>query len=124
MKIIASLCIALALTGCACDPVVKTEIVTVNKPIPFIPTPPTVPKCEYLVDQLTPADAKTPGRVGQAYVHDMACLRSVNEIQSMIIDQYRKGSISFEEASKRINDMYRQVENRIPPDPKTYVPSR
>lgn len=121
MKLIAAICAAVLLSGCVPPAVIKTEIVTVNKPIPFIPKPPDVPVIEYEVDKLTFADLVNPGRVGQAYVHDMTFLRKRIEIDDMIFEQYRAGSVQFEEIEKRIQEMYKGVENRTPPDPKTFV---
>lgn len=113
MKTIVYICCASALmVGCTCDPVIRTEIVTVNKPVPFIPPPPAVPTCEFMVDKLTAADAKLPGKVGQAYVHDMACLRARNNIDNVILDQYALGSVKFDEAKKRIDELYNQLGTR------------
>lgn len=111
--IVTSCCAAVLVAGCACDPVIKTEIVTVNKPIPFIPPPPEVPQCDFMVDKLTPADAKNPGKVGQAYVHDMTCLRARNNIDNVILDQYAIGSVKFDEAKKRIDELYNQLGTRV-----------
>lgn len=121
MKLFALACASLMLVGCALDPVIKTEIVTVNKPIPFIPKPPAVPTIEYQVDKLTFEDLATPGKVGQAYVYDMTFLRKRIEIDDMILEQYRAGSVQFEEIEKRIHELYSGVEARVPPDPKTFV---
>jgi hypothetical protein len=121
MKLFAVIYASLVLVGCAQDPVIKTEIVTVNKPIPFIPKPPAVPTIEYQVDKLTPEDATRPGKVGQAYVYDMTFLRKRIEIDDMILEQYKAGSAQFEEIEKRIQELYNGVETRIPPDPKTFV---
>lgn len=110
------------LAGCNTTPVIKTEIVTVNKPIPFIPPPPTVPTIVYEVDKLSPTDNVFPGKVGQAYVHDMTFLRKRIEIDDLIFDQYRKGSAEFAEIEKRIHQLYQEVETRVPPDPATYQP--
>lgn len=121
MKLIIVMCASLVLIGCDTTPVIKTEIVTINKPIPFIPKPPTVPTIEYQVDQLTFNDFANPGKVGQAYVYDMTFLRKRIEIDDMIFEQYRSGSAQFEEIEKHIQELYSGVESRIPPDPKTFV---
>lgn len=121
MKLFAIACASLLLAGCALDPVIKTEIVTVSKPIPFIPKPPAVPAIEYQVDKLTFEDLAAPGKVGQAYVYDMTFLRKRIEIDDMILEQYRAGSVQFEEIEKRIHELYTGVETRVPPDPKTFV---
>lgn len=121
MKTILALCAAAALVmGCTCTPVVKTEIVTVNKPLPFIPPPPVVPKIEYEVDKLKP-DAP-PGKVGQAYVHDMTYLRATVEIYEAILEQYASSSAEFAVIDKKIQELYKELESRVPPDPATYVP--
>lgn len=121
MKLAATLC-ALLLVGCAQTPVIKTEIVTVSKPIPFIPAPPKVPTIEYKVDKLSPDDQKLPGKVGQAYVYDMTFLRQRIQIDDMILEQYRNGSADFKAIEQRINELYKDVEARVPPDPATYKP--
>lgn len=121
MKLFAIACATLLLVGCHTTPVIKTEIVVVNKPIPFIPKPPTVPTIEYHVDKLTFEDLTKPGKVGQAYVYDMTFLRKRIEIDDMIFEQYRTGSVQFEEIEKRIHELYNGIETRIPPNPKTFV---
>lgn len=121
MKTVISMCAIVALvTGCTCTPVIKTEVVTVTKPIPFIPPPPVVPKIDYEVDKLTP-DA-SPGKVGQAYVHDMTYLRATIEVYEAILEQYSTSSAEFVQIEKKIQDLYKELESRVPPDPKTYVP--
>lgn len=119
MKLAAIFC-ALMLAGCATQaPVIKTEIVTVNKPVPFIPPPPKVPTIDYKVDHLTQTDRTLPGKVGQAYVYDMTFLRQRILIDDMILDQYRKGSADFKTVEQRINELYKDVEAKSPTvDPK------
>lgn len=120
--IIALLAASTLLVGCNSTPVIKTEIVTVNKPIPFIPPPPTVPTISYEVDKLSPTDKNLPGKVGQAYVYDMTFLRKRIEIDDLIFEQYRKGSAEFAAIEQRIHQLYQEVETRVPPDPATYQP--
>jgi hypothetical protein len=123
MKTILTLIVATGvLVGCTCTPVIKTEIVTVNKPIPFIPPPPTVPTIQYKVDELSVTDNALPGKVGQAYVYDMTFLRKRIEIDDLIFEQYRNGSAEFKDIEQKIHDLYSGVETRIPPDPATFTP--
>lgn len=116
MKTLLTVCCAAAfITGCACDPTIKTEVVTVNKPLPFIPAPPAVPKIEYEVDKLAPSDSTLPGKVGQAYVHDMTFLRKRIEIDDMIFEQYRQGSVDLKALEQKIQELYKGVETRSAP---------
>lgn len=112
-KIITLVCIALLTTGCAA-PIVKTQIQTVDKPIPFIPKPPAVPKCQLLVDSLILSDLKDPGKIGQYYVYDMTCLRKTNEIYQMILDQYSQSSANFDDVNKQIDLLFQQINNNKP----------
>jgi hypothetical protein len=102
--ILASLLIILGLAGCGGKAVVR-EPVTVEVAIPYCPRPPVVPTCTLEVDKLQPADAADPGKVGQAYKADMLCLREVQRINEMILEQYTKTSQSFEETQARIRDL-------------------
>lgn len=124
MKLIATFFAALMLVGCAGAPAIKTEIVTVNKPIAFIPKPPAVPTIEFQVDKLTLEDKNIPGKVGQAYVHDMTFLRKRIEIDDMILEQYRAGSAKFDEVEKKIHELYNSVETRVQPVPGPTVDSK
>lgn len=103
------------LAGCSTTPVIKTEIVKVNVPVPFIPAPPEVPTISYAVDALTPADAKTPGKVGQAYVHDMTFLRERIKIDDMILLQYKNGSADFTAIERKIQELYQSTPTLVAP---------
>lgn len=123
MKLLTVVCAAVMLVGCA-EPIIKTEIVTVNKPVPFIPKPPDVPMVEYQVDKLTFEDMASPGKVGQAYVHDMTFLRKRVEIDDMILEQYQAGSVNFDEIEAKIEELYSDLQKptntnvKISVDPK------
>lgn len=113
--LIATLCIALAVAGCSSAPVIKTEIVKVNVPVPFVPPPPAVPSIKYKVDTLVPADKTTPGKVGQAYVYDMTFLRSRIEIDDLIFQQYKSGSVDFTAIDKKIQELFSNVGPTVDP---------
>lgn len=108
MKYIALALSALILAGCGTT-VIKKEVVTVDKPVPFIPTPPNVPQCKLLVDQLVAEDRKDPGKVGLAYKHDTLCLRQRDKIIQMILDQYKAGSQNFDQINKEIDQLFKQI---------------
>ena len=120
MKLLTVVCAAVMLIGCA-EPIIKTEIVTVNKPIPFIPSPPIVPTIEYQVDKLTFEDMASPGKVGQAYVHDMTFLRKRIEIDDMILEQYQDGSVNFDEIEAKINELYGDIQKPVKTNVKISV---
>jgi hypothetical protein len=115
-----ALCCA-ALAGCATtEPVVRT--VTVDKPIPFCPTPPNVPTVEYKVDALTMDDLKDPGKVGQAYKYDMLALRQQLRIYQQILSEYAKASQNFDAVKAEIDKAYVGIQPVVPvaaPSPKT-----
>lgn len=114
--LIAAVCMSFLLVGCTCDPIIKTEVVTVNKPIPFIPPPPNVPTLqEYETSKLNQSHKSTPGVVGQAYVYDMTFLRKRIEIDDMIFEQYHKGSVDFKEIEAKIHKMYKDI--NVEPSP-------
>jgi hypothetical protein len=106
------LCIALiAIPGCSfLQSVVKKEVVTVAKPVPYCPAPPELIATNYLVDTLTDADAKDPGKVGQYYKHDMEQLRGVNKIYSIIIEQYRTAHGNLESVQKEIDEIFKTLD--------------
>lgn len=109
MKTSLILCVVTVLfvSGCAnTSDVVKKEIVYVDKPLPFCPAPPLFPVVEFKVDLLTDADVKDPGKVGQAYKHDMLYLRELKKIQDMVMEQYRKTSQNFEAVQAEIKKLY------------------
>lgn len=103
----------LIMGGCESNPPRKVEVVTVDKPVLYIPTPPTIPQVPYMVDQLTPEDVKDPGKVGMAYKHDMFLLRGLVTIQNDILDQYRKSSVDFTNVNKAIDQLYDQSKRPV-----------
>lgn len=107
LLVITVLASSLLLAGCPAVLPVRTEIVTVNKPVPFIPPPPTVPKFESQVDKLTLDDANDPGKVGQAYKYDMTALRNLVKIYQMILDTYSAGAQNFDQVNKEIDQLFK-----------------
>lgn len=107
--LLASLLAATLLTACETQTIIKKEIVTVDKPVPFIPTPPEVPQCVSQVDKLIADDAKDPGKVGQAYKYDMLCYRQRLNILQLILDQYKAGSQNFDKVNEQIAQMYKAI---------------
>ena len=106
MKLLCLLMCVVALTGC--EPkhtVVKKEVVTVDRPVAFIPPPPKVPEFVSQVDKLTDVDIADPGKVGQAYKYDMFVLRSLVNVYRTILNQYESSSQDFDENNKRISQM-------------------
>lgn len=106
--ITAALAVSVLLAGCGTT-VIKKEIVTVDKPVPFIPAPPSVPPCVSQVDKLVPEDAKDPGKVGQAYKYDMVCYRQRIRILELILDQYKAGSQNFDKINEEITALYAKI---------------
>ena len=72
------LVLPLFLIGCASTTPPLMEIVYVDRPIFASPLPPELPVFDSMVDKLTPDDYTNPGKVGQAYKHDMLILRAIN----------------------------------------------
>jgi hypothetical protein len=89
--------------------VIKKEIVTVDKPIAFVPKPPEVPKFVSEVDKLSPADAADPGKVGVAYKYDMLQLRKLLMVYEMIVEQYRQSSQNFDKINAEINALFNKI---------------
>ena len=106
------LCIVLVfMSGCnGWQNVVKKEVVTVAKPVPYCPAPPELIPTNYLVDTLTDADAKDPGKVGQYYKHDMEQLRGINKIYALIIEQYRTAHGNLESVQKEIDEIFKTLD--------------
>ena len=105
--ILATLVLAAVLAGCATDRVViQKELVTVDKPVPFIPKPPDVPIFVSKVDLLTPTDISDPGKVGMAYKYDMLALRSLIKVYQMILSQYANSSSNFDQVNTEITGLY------------------
>lgn len=109
MKTIFALILALFLVGCGTNTVIKKEIVTVDKPIPYVPKPPVVPTFDSLVDKLTDEDIKDPGKVGQAYKYDMMFLRKTNDIMRQILQQYNSSSLDFDKINEEITKIYADI---------------
>lgn len=108
MKYIAIVLASLLFVGCG-STIVKTEIVTVDKPVPYVPKPPVVPPFVSKVDQLTNDDVKDPGKVGQAYKYDMTALRQLLSIYVLIIAQYDSSSQNFDEINAQIDKIYADI---------------
>ncbi len=108
-KLIVGALAVILLTGCATMQPAEKEIVIVNKPIAFIPKPPAVPKISYQVDKLTHADLADPGKVGQAYKHDLIALRKLVEIYQIILQQYSESSVDFELINSEIDLLFKQI---------------
>lgn len=106
--ILVSACAAI-LVGCGTP---QIKIVTVDKPIPVIPSPPKVPECTYLVDALTPETA-TPGDVGEAYKHDMTCLRATNSMFRQIVNAYKEAADSTAPIVEEITKAFKKMQADI-----------
>lgn len=117
MKYTVAITLLLLLVGCSTPKVatIKTEVQYVDKPIFICPAPPLVPTTQLLVDNLTDDDINDPGKVGQAYKHDMLYLRQTNEILRKIIEQYAATSTNFEQVRAEIDKL-------SAPTPKTPSP--
>lgn len=102
---------ALLLSGCV-HTIVKTEVVPVDKPIPFVPKPPEVPKFKSQVDLLTDADVSDPGKVGQAYKYDMTALRQLIKIYEQILLQYSESSQNFDQINAEIDKIYSTINKK------------
>ena len=94
-----------------CDTIIKQVPVAVDKPYPACPKPPELPVYDLWVDNLTSADLNDPGKVGQAYKHDMMYLRQRIRDDQMVLDQYTQTSQQFEEVKKHIDDAYSKISN-------------
>lgn len=116
MKSLITLILLAALAGCATDaPIIRTETVTVDKPVPYVPKPPDVPKFVSKVDTLTPADVADPGKVGQAYKYDTIALRNLLKIHEQILSQYTSSSVNFDDIQKQIDALYAGVDKSPAP---------
>lgn len=107
MKKLFCLLIVTILVGCASTPTPEVRIVTVDKPIPMCPIPPTIPTIEYEVDKLTNLDKVDPGKVGQAYKYDMLYLRNAVRLYQMILDEYKKTSGNFDQVKLEIDKVFK-----------------
>lgn len=109
MKVLLVLFATLALTGCASKVVVQKEIVTVDRPVPFVPPPPQVPKIDSQVEKLTDADIADPGKVVQAYKYDITALRGLVAIYQSILQQYAASSQNFDQVNLQIKQLFDQI---------------
>lgn len=110
-KILIAIAVALTLSGCAFDQkvVIQKELVPVDKPVPFIPKPPTVPPFVSQVDLLKADDIKDPGKIAVAYKYDMTQLRALISIYQLILQQYTLSSTDFDAVNAEIDKLYAQV---------------
>lgn len=109
MKITAALILASLLTVGCTQTIIKKEIVTVDKPVPFVPAPPNVPQFQSQIDQLKPEDIADPGKIGMAYKYDITMLRSLVKIYQDILAQYKDSSVNFDKINEEITKMYEQI---------------
>lgn len=109
MRVVTAILLSLALTGCATKVVVQKEIVTVERPVPFVPPPPVVPKYDSQVEKLTDADVADPGKVVQAYKYDITALRGSVAIYESILDQYKASSQNFDQINIQIKQLFDQL---------------
>ena len=84
-------------------------MVVVDKPFPACPKPPVVPEYDLWVDKLTDLDLTDPGKVGQAYKHDMIYLRQRLVMDNQILLQYEKTSQQYDEAKKQIDTAFEKL---------------
>lgn len=106
---------SIIIAGCQTTPS-KITTIHVPKPFPFCPTPPQVPNeppAGFLVDKLTENDVRDPGKVAQAYKHDMVFLRHVIKIYSEILSQYKTTSQDFEKIKKTIDDLFLKLDEEV-----------
>lgn len=91
MKILYTILMTLAITACAGkDQIIKTNYVTVEKPVPTVPRPPEVKKPVLATEELTPEDRKDLGKVAKALVIENKQLRGYVTILESIVDKYRE----------------------------------
>ncbi len=110
MKHVLLAIVAVLLTSCSTSPTIQPQkIVTVVKPVPVVPTPPSVPECELLVRQLTPLSAENPGLVGQAYKHDMLCLITRDQQMRQILAVYTELSKKSDLTTQQINEAFAAI---------------
>lgn len=110
-KLLLAVAIALTMSGCAFDQkvVIQKELVPVDKPVPFIPKPPPVPKFVSQVDLLKAEDITDPGKIAVAYKYDMTQLRALINIYQLILQQYNLSSSDFDSINVEIEKLYSQV---------------
>ena len=111
IKRLLALTVTVLLVSCAgLQDVVKKEIVTVNKPVPYCPAPPVVPTYDFLVDTLTPGDVKDPGKVAQYYKYDMEQLRRTNQLMRLILEQYRTTAGNLVGVQSEIDKIFKELD--------------
>ena len=112
IKFMLAITAALLLTSCGgFQDVVKKEVVTVDKPVPYCPVPPDIPTYDFLVDTLTPADAADPGKVGQYYRYDMDQLRHTDQLLRLILEQYRSAAGDLTAVQPEIDKIFKQLDD-------------
>jgi hypothetical protein len=114
-KLLIICALLLTMVGCGGTAAVKTNVVLVDKPIPFCPVPPEVPSCTNFVDALTDADYTTPGKVVQAYKLDMTCYRATDKILRQVIGGYKDTSAMNKDISALFDSYGKQYEKALTP---------
>lgn len=99
--------IVLVLLCCGCS--LQKDVIVVDKPFPACPKPPETASYDLWVDQLTDADINDPGKVGQAYKHDMLYLRQRIIVDQQILDQYNKTSVNYDQTKQQIDKAYESL---------------
>lgn len=112
-QLLVAISIAFTLSGCFTTIEKQVQIVTVDKPIPFIPPPPIVPTFESQVDKLQDDDYLRPGKVAQAYKYDMTALRGLVSIYAGILDQYRASALDFDEVNRQIDALFDNLNTEL-----------
>lgn len=108
MKYALALLAAVVLSGCQ-SMAIQKEVVTVDRPVAFVPKPPDVPAFQSEVDKLTDADIDDPGKIGMAYKYDMVNLRARDKIFQAILEQYRVSSANFDKINDDIKKLIEQI---------------
>lgn len=88
MAKIITLIIFSLLVGCSSVPIIKTQ--TVNKPVIYVPEPPTVTRPNLEIFNLSEEDKKDIGKVSKAHGVDLVQLSDYVNILELIIDKYRE----------------------------------
>ena len=109
-RLLVAFAAVLCLYGCGEQ---QIKLVEVDKPIPLCPKPPYVPSLSSRVDLLSPADAKDPGKVGEAYKYDMTFLRATNGIYQMILKEYDKTSQNFDAVTTEIDKSFHDLDRKV-----------
>jgi hypothetical protein len=109
IKLFVCAILTVGLVGCGTQ---QIKLVPVDKPIPMCPKPPEVRTYPLLVDELLDSDITDPGKVGQAYKHDVMILRKQNEIYRLILKEYEKTSQNFDAVKAEIDNAYKQIDTK------------